>query len=78
MTSAPPAPSRPRRRSPTLRSGLGESMAVRRLHDRAVIREAAPGVYYLDEEVWTAVRRTRRRVATFHCSCSSLSFYRVR
>lgn len=43
--------------------GLGESMAIRRLHDRAVIREAAPGLWYLDEEVWTAVRRTRRRVA---------------
>ncbi len=44
--------------------GLGESLAVRRLHDRAVIRESAPGMWYLDEEVWTAVRRTRRRVAT--------------
>ncbi|MEO8908691.1 MAG: hypothetical protein ABI408_00490 [Gemmatimonadaceae bacterium] len=44
--------------------GLGESLAVRRLHDRAVIREAASGMWYLDEEVWDAVRRTRRRVAT--------------
>ena len=44
--------------------GLGESLALKRLHDRAVIREAAPGTYYLDEEVWTAVRRTRRRIAT--------------
>jgi hypothetical protein len=43
--------------------GVGESMAVRRLHDRAVIRESAAGLWYLDEEVWTAVRRTRRRVA---------------
>jgi hypothetical protein len=43
--------------------GLGESMALRRLNDRAVIRESAPGLWYLDEEVWTAVRRTRRRVA---------------
>jgi hypothetical protein len=43
--------------------GLGESMAIRRLHDRAVIREATPGLWYLDEEVWTAVRRTRKRVA---------------
>jgi hypothetical protein len=43
--------------------GLGESMALRRLHDRAVIRESAPGLWYLDEEVWTAVRRTRTRVA---------------
>jgi hypothetical protein len=44
--------------------GFGESLALRRLHDRAVIREAAPGKYYLDEEVWQAVRRTRRRVAS--------------
>ncbi len=44
--------------------GLGESMGLRRLRNRAVIREAAPGTYYLDEEVWEAVRRTRRRVAT--------------
>jgi hypothetical protein len=44
--------------------GLGESLALKRLRDRAVIREAAPGTYYLDEEVWAAVRRTRRRIAT--------------
>lgn len=43
--------------------GLGESMAIRRLHDRAVIRESAPGLWYLDEEVWTAVQHARRRVA---------------
>ena len=42
--------------------GLGESLAVKRLHNRAVIREAAPGKYYLDEEVWAAVRRTRQRL----------------
>jgi hypothetical protein len=44
--------------------GRGHSLGLKRLRDRAVIREAAPGTYYLDEEVWTAVRRTRRRVAT--------------
>jgi hypothetical protein len=44
--------------------GLGESLGLKRLRDRAVIREAAPGTYYLDEEVWTAVRRTRRRIGT--------------
>ena len=44
--------------------GLGASLGLKRLRDRAVIREAAPGTYYLDEEVWTAVRRTRRRIAT--------------
>jgi hypothetical protein len=36
---------------------------MKRLHDSAVIREAAPGLYYLDEEVWIAVRRNRRRRA---------------
>jgi len=43
--------------------GLGHSRALQRLHDHAVIREVAPSVYYLDEEVWAAVRRTRRRLA---------------
>ncbi len=42
--------------------GFGESLAIKRLHNRAVIREAAPGMYYLDEEVWSAVVRTRRRL----------------
>jgi hypothetical protein len=44
--------------------GLGDSLALRRLRNRAVIREAAAGVYYLDEEVWAAVRRTRLRMLT--------------
>jgi hypothetical protein len=44
--------------------GPGQSLGLKRLRDRAVIREAAPGTYYLDEEVWTAVRRTRQRIAT--------------
>lgn len=41
-------------------SGLG----WRRLANRAVIRESAPGSgrYYLDREVWQAVRRTRMRL----------------
>jgi hypothetical protein len=43
--------------------GLEESWPVRRLQRRAVIREPQPGIFYLDEEVWAAVRRTRRRVA---------------
>jgi hypothetical protein len=42
--------------------GLGDSLAMRRLRNRAVIREAGPGVFYLDEEVWAAVRRTRIRL----------------
>ena len=43
--------------------GFGEARAMKRLHDSAVIREAAPGLYYLDEEVWIAVRRNRQRRA---------------
>ena len=43
--------------------GLEDTWPVRRLQRRAVIREPEPGVMYLDEEVWQAVRRTRRRVA---------------
>ena len=43
--------------------GLEDSWPVRRLQRRAVIREPEPGVMYLDEEVWQAVQRTRRRVA---------------
>jgi hypothetical protein len=42
--------------------GLGDSLAIKRLRNRAVIREAAPGAYYLDEAVWAAVLRTRQRV----------------
>ena len=35
----------------------------RRLRDRAVIREAGAERFYLDEEVWAAVGRTRRKVS---------------
>ncbi len=40
------------------------SLGWRRLTSRAVVREAAPGsgLYYLDREVWQAVRRTRMRL----------------
>lgn len=52
--------------------GLGDSLAMKRLRDRAVIREASPGMYYLDEEVWAAVRRTRRRLAVVLMSILAL------
>ncbi len=42
--------------------GLGDSLAIKRLRNRAVIREAGPGTYYLDEDVWAAVIRTRQRL----------------
>ena len=37
------------------------SIALRRLRERAVVREAAPGLVYADLDVWQSVRRTRRR-----------------
>ena len=37
-------------------------LAGRRLVDRAVLREASPGRFYLDVLSWEAVRRRRRRV----------------
>jgi hypothetical protein len=43
--------------------GIEETMAVRRLKRRAVIREAAPGLFYFDEDVYLAVSSTRKRIA---------------
>lgn len=43
--------------------GIDDSLAVRRLKRRAVIREAAPGLFYFDEDVWQALRSMRRRMA---------------
>jgi hypothetical protein len=43
--------------------GIGESMAVKRLMNRAIIREASPGLFYFDEEVYLSVRAMRRRMA---------------
>jgi hypothetical protein len=37
-----------------------ESLGARRLRAQSVVREAAPGQYYLDSEAWDAVRRSRR------------------
>lgn len=44
--------------------GVDENVGFRRLRRHEVIREAVPGRYYLDEDVWTAVRRTRLRIVT--------------
>jgi len=42
--------------------GIAEEHTVRRLRDHAVVREAAPGMYYVDLGMWQAMRRTRRRI----------------
>ena len=43
--------------------GLQESNAVKRLIRRAVVREASPGLFYFDEEVFQSARAVRRRMA---------------
>jgi hypothetical protein len=43
--------------------GVEESFIWRRLIARAVIREARPGAYFLDEPSWEALQRSRRRMA---------------
>lgn len=43
--------------------GVHGGIAFDRLRSRAVLREAAPQVFYLDEASWAALRRLRRRVA---------------
>ncbi|MES2305175.1 MAG: hypothetical protein V4558_06695 [Gemmatimonadota bacterium] len=40
-----------------------ESFAFRRLQQRAVVRQASSGGWYLDELSWEAVRAMRRRMA---------------
>jgi hypothetical protein len=39
-----------------------DGVGWRRLRERAIVREAEQGRYYLDIEVWRAVRRARRRM----------------
>ncbi|MBA2303539.1 MAG: hypothetical protein H0W08_13000 [Acidobacteria bacterium] len=41
--------------------GISRGVILRRLRERAVIRQAGPDRYYLDEPSWEAVRRSRRR-----------------
>ena len=54
--------------------GFGQTRAIKRLHDSAVIREVSPGLFYLDEDVWIAVRRNRRRRAVMIGSVLALIF----
>jgi hypothetical protein len=43
--------------------GVSERAAFGRLRKRAVLQEASPGAFYLDEASWQALRATRRRMA---------------
>jgi hypothetical protein len=42
--------------------GVVEAWPLSRLKRRSVIREASPGRYYLDEEVWLALRAMKLRI----------------
>ena len=41
--------------------GISRGLVLRRLRERAVVRQAGPDRYYLDEPSWEVVRRSRRR-----------------
>jgi hypothetical protein len=43
--------------------GVEQAWPLSRLRRRAIVREASPGRYYLDEEVWVAMRGMRQRIA---------------
>jgi hypothetical protein len=43
--------------------GVDRWLAFHRLRNRAVLREAGPDRFYLDEESWTALRAVRRQMA---------------
>ena len=47
---------------PPATMGIGERVAFRRLCRRAVLREATPGAFYLDEPSWKTLRTSRQRV----------------
>ncbi|MEP6589943.1 MAG: hypothetical protein ABJC19_02065 [Gemmatimonadota bacterium] len=49
------------KRLDTMRVDFG-GVAFRRLQRRAVVREASPGLWYLDEPSWEALRGIRRRM----------------
>ena len=43
--------------------GVAERFAFRKLRQHAVLRQAGPGAFYLDEPSWEALRSMRRRLA---------------
>jgi actin-like ATPase involved in cell morphogenesis len=56
------AVTRERARTPAEVGVDAQRFAWRRLRDRAIVRDAGDGRYYLDVEVWEANRRLRRRM----------------
>lgn len=52
--------------------GVEQAWPLSRLRRRAIIREAAPGKYYLDEEVWAAIRGLRQRMVVMAVGMAAL------
>jgi len=52
----------PETAQPLSRVGASDDVALKRLRRRAVVREAAPDRFYLDEPSWTALTTLRRRM----------------
>lgn len=44
--------------------GVSHGLILHRLENRAVVRHAPPDRYYVDQESWAAVRRSRRRAVS--------------
>ena len=44
--------------------GVSPGVILRRLRERAVVRQVETDRYYVDQESWGAVRRMRRRTGT--------------
>ena len=44
-------------------AGVSDGLAVRWLRRHAVLREAGPGAFYVDEPSWRSLRAFRRRLA---------------
>ncbi|MDQ6718430.1 MAG: hypothetical protein M3Z17_08810 [Gemmatimonadota bacterium] len=42
--------------------GVEQAWPLSRLRRRAVVREVGPGRFYVDEEVWVAMRGMRQRI----------------
>lgn len=42
---------------------LDDGITLKRLKNRSIVREAAPGLFYWDEDVYRSVRSMRRRMA---------------
>ncbi len=57
--------------------GIEENMTLKRLGKRSVIREAQPGLFYWDEDVWVALRSMRRRMALMMLAAIVLIFLMI-